>query len=298
MTGQLAVLGHPIAHSKSPLIHRAAYRELGLDWHYRAIRCGTDALAPLLAGRGPEWRGFSLTMPLKEEAHRLAVTLDDTARESGVVNTLLRVVDPDPAAAAAPRGASPAWAGFNTDVAGLARAITGAGLDATRTVVLGGGATAISAMLAARTIGAQHITVMARRFEAANALAEQFAGTLTVDGAPLATAAAELLRTPNAGSSTALDSPTLVISTLPGHGVDWTTLAVPAGIAPLFDVAYSPWPSPGSGAWQAAGGVAHSGIGMLVEQALVQVRIFVNGSPEAVLPGEDRVLAAMRAAAA
>lgn len=273
---QLAVLGHPIAHSKSPVIHRAAYRELGLDWRYSAIRCGEASLRALIEGRGPEWRGFSLTMPLKDEAYALARTLDASARESGVANTLLRTEE--------------GWAAFNTDVLGLARAIARAGLDATRTVVLGAGATAGSALLAARNLGAQRVTVLARRIEAARALAERFngvaghAGKLVVDAGALGSLPGE--------------SPTLVISTLPGHGVDWTKLAVPAGSAPLFDVSYSPWPSAGAQVWRATGGTAHSGVGMLVEQALIQVRIFLHGSPDTPLPNEDRVLAAMRKAAA
>lgn len=273
---QLAVLGHPIAHSKSPVIHRAAYRELGLDWRYSAIRCGEASLRALVEGRGPEWRGFSLTMPLKDEAYALARRLDASARESGVANTLLRIEE--------------GWAAFNTDVLGLTRAIARAGLDATRTVVLGAGATAGSALLAARNLGAQRITVLARRIEAARALAERFdgvagqAGKLVVDAGALGSLPGE--------------SPTLVISTLPGHGVDWTKLAVPAGSAPLFDVSYSPWPSAGAQVWRATGGTAHSGVGMLVEQALIQVRIFLHGSPDTPLPNEDRVLAAMRKAAA
>ncbi|MHA3724569.1 shikimate dehydrogenase family protein [Leucobacter sp. HY1910] len=286
---QLAVLGHPIAHSKSPVIHRAAYRELGLDWRYSAIRCAEASLRALLAGRGPEWRGFSLTMPLKDEAHALAHTLDASARESGVANTLLRVAG--------------GWAAFNTDVEGLARAISRTGLDATRTVVLGAGATAGSAVLAARSLGARRVTVLARRIEAARALAERFdggagpAGSLTVSAGVLTAdhpgSAGAAVAAPLAG-----EPPTLVISTLPGHGVDWSELAVPAGSAPLFDVAYNPWPSAGARVWRAAGGAAHSGIDMLVEQALIQVRIFVQGSPDTPLPDEDRVLAAMREAAA
>lgn len=281
---QLAVLGDPIAHSKSPVIHAAAYRALGLEWRYRAIRCGETPLESFLAGRGPEWRGLSLTMPLKDEAHRLAHSLDATARDSGVVNTLLRLDD-----SATGEPGAPEWAGFNTDVAGLARAIARAGLDATRTVVLGAGATAGSAVLAARSLGATSVTVMARRIEAAHLLAERFDGTqgpadrVAIDAATLGSAYAD---------------PTLVISTLPGHGVNWDELSASAGGAPLFDVAYNPWPSAGAQAWSAAGGAVHSGIDMLVEQALIQVRIFTTGDPELPLPDEERVLEAMRSAAA
>lgn len=285
---QLAVLGNPISHSKSPLIHRAAYRELGLDWRYRAIRCGEAPLAAFLAGRGPEWRGFSLTMPLKDEAFRLATTLDPIAQLSGVVNTLHRL----------PEGG---WAGYNTDVAGLAAAIQNAGLDATRTLVLGAGATAVSAVLAARSLGAERVEVVARRADALTELVARFVGVtraagpelLPVAGTPLAHAAEGLRLLSDMGQA-----PTLIISTLPGPA--GAQIELPAQLlgTPLFDVAYDPWPSPLAERWRAEGTPAHSGIDMLVEQALMQVRIFTAGDPEAPLPSEARVLEAMRAAAA
>jgi len=61
-----AVLGSPVGHSLSPVLHRAAYRALGLPgWTYEAIECDEARLPGLLAGCGPDWAGLSLTMPLK-----------------------------------------------------------------------------------------------------------------------------------------------------------------------------------------------------------------------------------------
>ena len=266
MTARLAVLGSPIAHSKSPLIHRAAYAELGIDWRYDAIRCGGAGLAGFLRSRGSEWRGLSLTMPLKEEAHRLAASLDPVASASGVVNTLRRRADGG-------------WDGFNTDVAGLAAAIRGAGLDATRTVVLGSGATAVSAVLAARSLGAEHVAVRARNAAAVAELVERFGVTAF---------AAE-------GTE---PRPTLVVSTLPGTA--GAALELPTGFTaiPLFDVAYDPWPSPLAERWRAAGGSAAPGIAMLVEQAIVQIRIFLGGDPAEPFPDEERVRGAVARATA
>ncbi|UOQ60811.1 shikimate dehydrogenase [Leucobacter rhizosphaerae] len=284
MPQQLAVLGDPIAHSKSPLIHRAAYAELGLDWEYTAIRCGRDALSELLTSRDADWRGFSVTMPLKEEAHRLAAVLDPVARESGVVNTLLRL-----------SGAA-GWAGFNTDVAGLATAIRRSGLDARRTVVLGSGATAVSAVLAARRLGAEHVTIVARNAAAAAELVDRFSGTReTTSAAPVELAAVSptAWRTDPAAL---LASATLVVSALPGPAS--RELDVPDGLTriPLFDVAYDPWPSPLAVRWTGAGGQAHSGLGMLVAQALIQIRIFQHGDPDTAVADEDEVQAVMQRA--
>ena len=280
---RLAVLGHPIAHSRSPQIHRAAYAALGLPWQYTAVRVDVPGLAGFLASRGPEWRGFSVTMPLKEEAFRLAAVRDPLAEDSGVVNTLLRVLG----------GREPRWAGFNTDVPGLARALTTNGLDVTRTVVLGAGATAISALLAARQLGAERVVVLARRASAANELAERFDGTVAASGRPTLRVSAGRLDDDRVATEA---QATAVISTLPGPAGADLDLATSLTSVPLFDVAYDPWPSPLARRWQALGTQAFAGLDMLVEQALVQVRIFTQGDPALPVTDEARVLAEMRAA--
>ncbi|WP_240471090.1 shikimate dehydrogenase family protein [Leucobacter chironomi] len=300
-TARLAVLGSPIRHSKSPAIHAAAYAELGLDWSYGREELGAADLAGLLADLGPEWRGLSLTMPLKEEAHRLALVRDPVAEESGVVNTLLRLGVPAP-------GGGTAWAGFNTDVGGLAAAISKAGLDATSTVVIGSGATAVSAVLAARRLGADHVEIVARNTAAIGDLVARFGDTrepgsdraLHVSGTVMPHTGT-LVDAGVLAAQTAADGrvlpPTLVISTVPGPA--GAELELPDALLriPLFDVAYDPWPSPLAERWRAAGGEAHSGDGMLVEQALLQIRIFVAGDPAIPLPDEERLLAVMRDAA-
>lgn len=276
----LAVLGSPIGHSRSPRIHRAAYEVLGLPWTYDAVECAEDQLEGWLAARGPEWRGLSLTMPLKEEAFRLATVRDPVAEESGVANTLLRVV-------------GGRWAAFNTDVAGLAAALREGDFDTRRTVVLGAGATAVSAVLAARSLGAESVTVLARRAEAAQALAARFDAT---GSAPFTVRGAALGEGNAAQGAPEGGEPTAVISTLPGPA--GAAVEVPAVLtgAPLFDVAYDPWPSPLAARWREAGGDAQGGIGMLVHQALVQLRIFLGGDPGTPFAGEAEALAAMRRA--
>lgn len=289
---RLGVLGMPIAHSKSPAIHAAAYGVLGLPWSYDRAELDAPELEGHLASLGADWRGLSLTMPLKEEAARLARVIDPVAAESGVVNTLLRLTDD--------ASGRPQWAGFNTDVAGLARAIERAGLDASATVVLGAGATAVSAVLAARTLGAGSLA--ARTLGAESLGAESQGAQRLVIAARRPEAAAELaarfgedVSAMTLGDSPDFD-PTLVISTLPGPASETVVLPEAFLRVPLFDVAYDPWPSPLATRWRAAGGVAHAGLAMLVEQALVQIRIFVNGDPDTPLTDEESVLAAMRAA--
>ena len=117
LTRRCGVLGDPIAHSLSPALHRAAYSQLGLDWTYDAHRVASGGLGAFLAGRGDEWRGLSLTMPLKEVAYAAADELDRHASLTGAVNTLLL---------------GETLRGFNTDVGGIVDAFTHAGVSAVR----------------------------------------------------------------------------------------------------------------------------------------------------------------------
>ncbi|MEJ6489939.1 shikimate dehydrogenase [Leucobacter sp. USCH14] len=279
MPQRLAVLGSPIEHSRSPRIHAAAYRALGLDWRYSSVRCGEAGLASFLASRDDDWRGFSVTMPLKNEAHRIARVLDPVAAESGVVNTLLRRDD--------------GWFGANTDVPGLAAAVAGVGLDARRTVVLGSGATAVSAILAVRQLGAERVTILARNADAGRALAARFANTSDAQHGR----SMEVVYG-GAGISAEVGpiAPSLVVSALPGPASAEVALPEVVFEAPLFDVAYDPWPSPLSARWRAGGRDVHPGTEMLVEQAIVQVRIFTHGDPTCPLDDEEAVRLAMRGA--
>lgn len=271
----LAVLGSPIGHSRSPQLHAAAYRELGLDWSYEAVEIDESTLAEFVSSRDGSWRGLSLTMPLKVAIRPMLAEQDLVARATGAVNTVLF-----------DRTNGLRLRGFNTDVAGIVRALADAGLtEARRVEVLGGGATAASAVAAAAELGAEHVVVTVRSPARASGLVDvgrDLGVVVSVRSFAEWTGGAEL-----------------VISTLPGGAS--SGLAVPAGLASastLFDVAYSPWPSHLGTVWAAAGSTVVSGLAMLVHQAVVQVRIFVSGDPTVPLPDEDRVLAAMLATVA
>lgn len=269
-TRRLAVLGSPIGHSKSPALHRAAYAALGLPWSYEPVDVAEDGLAAFIDGLGPEWRGLSLTMPLKQAVVPLLTSVDRVAEQTGVANTVL--LDRD------------AVSGFNTDVAGIVRALGAAGLQSARYVhVLGGGATAASALVAAAELGAERVDVHVRDLQK----------SLWLE--PLAHELGLMVRIRSfAQADRSLDVPELVISTLPGGA---STAAVYTDStrrrAVLLDVAYDPWPSSLGRSWQLVGGTVVSGLAMLAHQALLQVRIFVSGDPLQPLPDEDEVLDAM-----
>ena len=288
---RLAVLGSPIAHSKSPMLHAAAYRALGLRWRYEAIRVESPELAGFVGSRNADWHGLSLTMPLKYAVLPLVDSLDAVARITGAANTIL--FETDASGARMRRG-------FNTDVAGIVRALRAAGVGGAQHVhVFGGGATAASAVAAAAELGAEHVSVAVRtpsRAQSLKALARSVGLSASID-------------TFDQEQSVV---PDLVVSTLPGSitAADARTIvdgramvaAADAGAA-FFDVAYDPWPSHAVQAWRsltggeqpaaASHGVVLSGLAMLVHQALLQVRIFVAGDPSLPLNNEAAVLAAM-----
>ena len=270
----LAVLGSPIAHSKSPLLHAAAYRVLGLPWSYSAVEVVEGSLGAFVNTCDASWRGLSLTMPLKREVLPMLASRSKLVGTVGAANTVL--FDDDGA-----------LHGFNTDVAGIVAAFADHGVTSLDSVqILGGGATAASVLAAVAQLGATRALVSARDPERAAAL-EPLAAALGVD-----------LTIRRLGMmDRSLIVPSAVISTLPGdveHGMVYPE-AVREGAA-LLDVAYEPWPSELARSWAAVGGTVVSGLEMLLHQAVGQVRIFVTGHENGTLPKELDVVSAMRAA--
>lgn len=259
-----AVLGHPIGHSKSPALHRAAYELIGANYSYTAMDVDVPQLGELLeqVRREGSWYGLSVTMPLKNEAFALVDSCTEVARAIAAVNTIVCSTDD---------AGRTHLLGDNTDVAGIAHALRHAGVrDRPQAAILGGGGTAVSAIAALTRLGAGNITVFVRSLAKADGLLQVAArlGT-TVTLAPFDDAADALAR---------FD---VVVSTLPPHGAD----ALGAGLvrrgagvdgALLLDVAYDPWPSALGTAWEACGGVIVAGIEMLLYQGLEQVKLFAG----------------------
>jgi shikimate dehydrogenase len=247
-----AVLGDPIGHSLSPVIHRAAYDALGLDgWRYDAVRVPAGGLAELLDGLDPtEWRGLSLTMPLKREVLPLLDTKDDWVRLSAACNTI--VLDPDGRRH-----------GLNTDVTG-ALMVLGEhdDLPLERAVVLGGGATAASLLLALVERGTRHATLVVR--DPARA-AETVRVALGHPRAPEVE-----VRSVDDVTSAVIDADVLV-STVPASAQVPELLAAVSGIPLVFEVVYDPWPTPLVDCAERSGHTVLSGLDLLVAQAVNQV---------------------------
>jgi shikimate dehydrogenase len=249
-----AVLGRPVGHSLSPVIHNAGYVAAGLaGWTYGRHDCGENDLAGFVAGLGPEWAGLSLTMPLKQVALDVADAVSEHARALGAANTLVHRPDGT-------------WWAENTDAPGMVDALRWAGVTSTSAVaVLGAGGTARAALAASAELGAKEVTVYARRRAAVDELAPVAAAL----GAPLA--AADWAAAAGAGEAD------VVISTVPKGVADPLANAVawrPGSV--LFDALYDPWPTPLAAAAQRAGCAIVSGLDLLLAQAVHQFELFTH----------------------
>ncbi|KQT98171.1 shikimate dehydrogenase [Sanguibacter sp. Leaf3] len=289
-----AVLGHPIGHSLSPVLHRAAYESLGLDdWSYEAVDVTEDTLESFLAGLDDSWKGLSLTMPLKQTVMGMLDHVDPLAVVTGAVNTVVFQG----------AGAARTLVGANTDVYGLVVAlreggalrgprggddghpVAGSGPVASTSaaastgstqdpgprsaVILGAGATAASTLAALAELGIPTADVYVRSLGRTGDLqrAAHRMG-LVPRFHPIAEAAAAAVRAD------------VVVSTLPAHGADAVAEEILALGKPvhgiLLDVAYDPRVTALSAAWRDAGGTAVPGQRMLLHQAAEQVRLMTG----------------------
>ncbi len=252
--GKAAVLGSPIAHSLSPVLHRAAYAALGLEgWAYTAIECDEAGLPGVLAV--PGWTGLSLTMPLKRAVLPLLDRTEPLAVEVGGANTVVFE-----------RGER---LGYNTDVPGMVAALAEAGVTAPgHATILGAGATACAALGALRETGLRTVTVLVRdQARAGDLRAAASRLGMTVELEPF--------------GSEARDGD-LLISTVPAGAADFHAERgrVPRpGPAAVLDVVYHPWPTPLAQAASRSGAVVVSGFDLLLHQAARQVELMTGIKP-------------------
>ncbi|TWP34865.1 shikimate dehydrogenase [Leekyejoonella antrihumi] len=269
-----AVLGKPIEHSLSPVLHHAAYNALGLtDWEYTRHQVDAHGLEGFVAGLDHTWRGLSLTMPLKEQALLMASSASSVALRTGSVNTLVRSTD--------------GWFGDNTDVHGIRQSLADAGLGIDlpggEAVVIGSGATARSVLAALATFGVRRVTFLVRSRARESTLAQARDHGMTT----------AVRRMPDGASSCAHAA--LVVSTVPAAAADGLAAAIQDEKSdseritrPIWlDVVYAGWPTMLARVGAARGAVLVPGIEMLIHQAAQQVRLMTGLEPP---------LAAMQAA--
>lgn len=240
-----SVLGSPISHSLSPIIHHRAYQVLGWDWSYERHEVASGQLENFMGENKGRFRGLSLTMPLKEEALSVVDSLSDLSRRVNGVNTI--VIDE--------LGSH----GHNTDVQGFIDAFSFQRVKIPSIVtVLGGGATARAA-IAAVDGNAQYIKVFSRSAHRSKALVNSATtSTVSVFGWNQIYEEAGL-------------SAELVIATTPKGATD--TLEISEPVHTFFESLYDPWPTPMLAAWRSCGGFGIDGLDLLVWQAIGQLEV-------------------------
>lgn len=251
-----AVLGSPIAHSLSPVLHRAAYAELGLgDWSYGRFDVNEAALPGFVEGLDSSWAGLSLTMPLKRAIIPLLDSVSETAASVEAVNTVVLTDDGR-------------RTGDNTDIPGMIAALRERGVEkAESAAVLGAGATASSALAALSQICTGPVTAYVRSRRRGDEM-RGWGERLGVDVHIADWAEAEQ----------ALHAP-LIIATTPAGATDGLVEVVPRSPGTLFDVLYEPWPTGLASAWGSRGGAVVGGLDLLVHQAVLQVEQMTGRSP-------------------
>ena len=260
-----AVIGSPIEHSLSPVIHRAAWAQLGIDgWEYRRLEQDADSLPRFIGGLGGDCAGLSVTMPCKQAVMPLLDVIDPLASAVGAVNTVVP--------------SSGVLAGFNTDVTGIASAIRRACSQADRAlptsaVVLGARATASSALAALGELGIVTSTVAARRFGGP--------GSVVAASSRLGVSIDQVLWSDRDAVLRAVSGADLVISTLPAGVADPLAeqMCVCEGQV-LLDVVYSPRETALRSAFARNGGIVAEGTDMLVFQAAAQVQLMTGRTPK------------------
>lgn len=249
-----AVVGTPIRHSLSPALHSAAYAELGLDWTYGAYELASADLPEFLDRLDDDWRGLSLTMPLKRSVVPLLDELTDRAAQALAANTV--VLD------AGQR------IGHNTDVPGASAAVReryDGPVD--RAVILGGGATASSTLLGLADLGCREVTIMVR--EEARAVATVATAARHPD--PPRVEVRRLGSVPPPAD--------ILVSTIPATAQEPAVLAVAREVPVLFDVIYDPWPTPLAVLAAETGQVLVAGLDLLVHQAVLQLELMTGLCP-------------------
>ena len=258
------MLGSPVAHSLSPVLHNAGYAAAGLgDWSYDRHRVEEAELPGFVSGLDAQWRGLSLTMPLKRACLAVADRVTAPAQRAGAGNTLVR--EPDGS-----------WTAHNTDIGGLVDALRPhwrPGWDTA--AVLGGGATARSTLLALADLGVRRARLYLRTPARGAEVADWAAAIGLAPGI-------ELRPLPQWGAG---DEPVVVSALPPVPGVADGLTTSRDGL--LFDVVYADWPTPLARAAERAGMTVVGGLELLLHQAARQFELFT---------GVPAPLAAMRAA--
>jgi shikimate dehydrogenase len=265
-TKKYAVVGDPVAHSLSPLIHNSWIADAGLNANYTRVHLQSEIAADDLRAMADEYDGLNVTLPHKISALNAATNSSLEARTVGAANTLVRE--------------NGAWTAHNTDVPGFEaamRAAAGDELRNLRVLLIGAGGAARAAVVCLNRSGAK-LTIANRSVANAAALANELAPH--ADTADLAQ-----IESLSAGADVIVNSASL------GHSGASLPLLAPGRGRPFLDLSYGKAASATLDAAANAGWAPHDGLTMLVAQAAAAFDLWFN-----IWPDQAKALQACRAA--
>lgn len=249
------VIGDPISHSKSPVIHKFWIEALGIDADYKRFHVPPEELADYLAGAcgDGDWRGCNVTIPHKVAIMDLVDDPGDVRGSIGAMNTIVRQPDGS-------------LIGTNTDAAGFAAPISGLDLEGRPVAVIGAGGAARAVLFALARLNVGPVTLYNRTPMKAAALLSMFGlkGEVKAIGAPLPPAA--LLVNSSALGMTGQPPLSLDLSPLPEDAV-------------VYDIVYSPLETELLADAHARGLDTVDGLEMLVGQAAMAFELFFGAEP-------------------
>ena len=256
-----AVLGSPIKHSLSPLLHSTAYKFLGIEGQYSAIEVNSGGLSNFLDNFARDMDYLSLTMPLKEEALNLDLDFDAEGLRVRSINTLVKNDD--------------RWSASTTDGSGFAKALSSAGYDKFEKVLIlgaGGTARAIAGVVDSFT---SDVDIMGRSQSRANSIAS------CVNAANFNYLAWD--------DSLSISPYDLVINTTPAGAADLFADSISRVNDKLFfDVIYKPWPTVLGQRWSDLGGKVLNGLELLIYQGIDQLELVTS------VPNRDALASHLR----
>lgn len=273
------VVGAPVRHSLSPLIHNAWIAAAGLDAAYVPFSPPPERFGAFLEGlRGGAIRGLNVTLPFKEQALAAADRASDRARAAEAANLL--VFDPDGSIVA-----------DNTDGQGLLGAFAAQAPafrpDAGPVVILGAGGGARGAAGAFVAAGAPEVRLVNRTVSRAEAIAESLIGPIRVFGMTEAAAAFS-------GATAIINATSAGLS---GEGVLEVPLEAAPNTAIVMDMVYKPLKTPFLAQAQALGLATVDGLEMLIRQAVPSFEAFFGQAPPASVDVRTLALKALGASA-
>ena len=267
-TNLVGLLGQPVNHSLSPIMHNAAYKEMGLNWCYVAMPCESKYLEKVTkALRCLDWKGLNITIPHKQEVLKTCNKLTKIANDIQAVNTLIPEKNNQ-------------WIGANTDVEGFLKPLKNHNLKDKNVVIMGYGGSARAVVMGLIILNIKKVTIIGRNESSLHDFVKSMSNLLSNKGILI-----EGINNKKLNVSPYIEEADLIINTTPigmyntnikqeniplGHEI-WKCLS---NKTILYDLIYTPRPTNWLKLGEQKNCFTIDGLDMLVEQGAFSIRLW------------------------